>query len=122
MLTVMARAHVNWGRWIASCPNVNCNSAEEIHPWTGYECGHRACRENGFARTGPDTMFCCSECRTLATVEWPRNAEAIWDALNSRPNKEKRNWYPQDHELALRFGLPHGQTIVELAEEFGDRV
>src|SRR5690348_12446372 len=117
MDSVMARAHVNWGRWIAFCPNAYCNSAEELHPWSGYECGHKECRKAGFARPGPDTMFHCSECQTIATIEWPPDADAIWDTLNERPDKRKRTWYPLDHEHALLNNLPHGQSISELAEE-----
>jgi hypothetical protein len=92
-----ARAYVNWGRWVCDCPRADCNSAELLEP--------------------QQATFHCSYCRALAAVDWPPDADGIWDALARRPVPSTRNWFPAGHELALRAGLPHGQTVVDLAEE-----
>jgi hypothetical protein len=107
--TMRARAHVNHGRWIASCPNPDCNGAEELHPWSGYQCGHTACA----VTVHPETVFHCSYCRTVAAVDWPE--------LQKRPRVENRNWFPADHEQAVKWGLPHGQTVDELRVELTER-
>jgi hypothetical protein len=108
-----ARAHVNWGRWIATCPNPVCNNAEELHPWATYECGHRDCKLTEF----PDTLFHCSECKTIAPIEWPTNAHELWAELIRRPERSNRNWYPEGHELAVRWNLPNGQSVRDLERE-----
>lgn len=91
-----ARAYVNWGRWVADCPQ-NCGSALSL--------------ESGQA------TFHCSECHSLSVIEWPENMGEIMDALAERPVPRTRNWFPASHDLALRFGLPHGQTARQLREE-----
>lgn len=96
LITNRARAYVNFGRWIADCP-INCGSAMQLQP-------------------GQDT-FQCAECRFITSVEWPSNADAIWEALEKRPAKKFRNWFPSNHELALRSNCPHGQSTEELEEE-----
>lgn len=90
-----ARAYINYGRWIADCPT-GCKSAEQLE-------AHQS-------------LFCCHECKAMAPVEWPPNPEELWEALADRP-KGNRNWFPADHELALAFGAPHGQTPTQLREE-----
>lgn len=112
LATLVARAYVSWGRWVASCPNPDCESAEEVHPWLGYQCGHRNCRHTGRERT-----FMCSACRLVAPIEWPPNADELWSALEERPKVENRNWFPAEHELALRWGVPHGQSVNDLRRE-----
>lgn len=96
----MARAYVNYGRWVADCPT-GCGSALAL------------INEDG------DLMhvYACIECHALSTVDWPANAEEIWEALQERPYPRVRNWFPASHELALRTGLPHGQTPNDLREE-----
>lgn len=96
LITNKARAYVNFGRWIADCP-VNCGSALQLQPG--------------------QSMFHCPECTFITEVEWPDNADEIWEALNDRYAKRNRNWFPSDHELALRSGSPHGQTVAELRAE-----
>jgi hypothetical protein len=101
LLTERARAYVNQGRWIADCPRPHCGNAEEfLHP------------ENG-DRQG----FHCTNCHHIAPVEWPENAEAITAALAKRPVPQTRNWFPSNHELALRAGCPHGQSVADLEAE-----
>lgn len=96
IITSRARAYVNHGRWIAECP-VDCGCALKLKP------GQAA--------------FHCPECGTLSDIEWPGNSDEIWEVLNKRIAKKHRNWFPSGHTLALRGGLPHGQTVEELEEE-----
>lgn len=92
----LARAYVNYGRWIAECPSSD-GGALELDPHQG--------------------MFNCPECKALMPIEWPYDADAIWNELEKRPAARNRNWFPSGHDLALRSGRPHGQTIDELREE-----
>lgn len=96
LLTNKARAYVNFGRWIADCP-MNCGSAMQLSSGQG--------------------MFHCSECTFMTEVEWPSNPDEIWQALLERPAKKNRNWFPSNHELAVRSNNPHGQTPQELRDE-----
>jgi len=96
LLTNQARAYINFGRVIADCP-VDCGSAIQL-------------------QAGQST-FHCPECGYITTVEWPDNIDEIWEALNKRPAKRNRNWFPSNHTLALRSGSPHGQTVKELEDE-----
>lgn len=96
LLTNQARAYVNFGRWIADCP-IDCGSAMQLQP------GQAA--------------FHCPECGHLTTVEWPSNPDEIWEALGKRQAKRNRNWFPSGHQLALRSGSPHGQSVAELDAE-----
>jgi membrane-associated phospholipid phosphatase len=99
LLTNMARAYVNWGRWVADCPN---------------DCGGALAMERGQA------MFSCPECQYLGIIEWPGDVDGITEALAERPVPRTRNWFPSGHTLAERFGLPHGQTPAQLREEGRD--
>lgn len=117
LTTSYARAYVNWGRWIAVCPNPDCNSAEELHPWSEYTCTHRECRVTEF----PDSIFHCSNCHLITPIEWPMNAYEIWRELQNRPKEENRNWYPADHDQAVQWNLPHGQSVADLAAELAER-
>lgn len=99
LISNKARAYVNHGRWIAECP---------------YECGSAVVLQPG------EAAFHCSECLSISPVEWPLNAQDIWDALAERRLPRTRNWFPPSHDLALRAGLPHGQTPDELRTEQKD--
>jgi hypothetical protein len=99
LLTMKARAYVNYGRWIAEC-SADCGSARVLDPG--------------------QTFFHCSECGVISPVEWPGNAQEIWDALQERPAPRTRNWFPSGHTLALRSGCPHGQSVSELKQETRD--
>ena len=94
-----ARAYVNFGRWIADCP-LNCGNAVALEP-----------NQNQF--------FCNSAggCGHIAALEWPNNTAEIWDVLMERPMPKTRNWFPSNHDLALRSGSPHGQTVQALRDE-----
>lgn len=92
-----ARARVNWGRWIADCPELYCNNAEDLTPG--------------------QATFHCTVCRIVGPVEWPADADGIWSALLERPRPATRNWYPAGHDEAVRLGLPHGQSARALDDE-----
>lgn len=96
MITTRARAYVNHGRWIADCP-AECGSALALQPH--------------------DTTYHCRECKTLSAIEWPKDPDGIWEALMRRPFARNRNWFPEGHDLALRGGMPHGQTVKDLDDE-----
>lgn len=100
LLTARARARVNHGRWIADCPRRYCANAVRLTP-------------------GQATFHCAGDggCQMVATLEWPADADGIWDALQLRPVPSTRNWYPDGHVEAVRLGLPHGQTPTELLGE-----
>jgi hypothetical protein len=95
-----ALAHVNWGRWIAHCPRVDCKSASALDPHQG--------------------VFCCQDCLAVALVVWPDNADEIWDELERRPVRRTRNWFPAGHPWAEAAGQPTGQTVQDLADEFAE--
>lgn len=97
LLTERARAYLNHGRWISDCPRPYCGNAEGLSP----------------GQVG----FHCSNCGQIADVEWPPNAPEITAALDKRPVPQTRNWFPAGHELALRSGCPHGQTVADLEAE-----
>ena len=50
-------------------------------------------------------------------MEWPPDADAIWEVLAVRPVPHTRNWFPSGHKLALRSGAVHGQTVADLIAE-----
>lgn len=97
LLTDRARAYVNHGRWIADCTRQYCANAEKL--------------EAGQA------TFHCSNCQQTAPVEWPPDADEITAVLWRRPVPQTRNWFPAGHELALRSGTEHGQTVADLKTE-----
>lgn len=97
-----ALALVNHGRWIAHCPRPDCANAVELQPQQG--------------------AMSCEQCLAFALVHWPADAEGIWTELLRRPNEANRNWYPDGHEWALRAGLPTGQSVAQLREEYEQHV
>lgn len=100
LLTNKARAYVNWGRWIADCP-IDCGGALSLEPG--------------------QATFACPECHSLSQIDWPADADEIWEALKERPAPKFRNWFPAGHTLALRANCPHGQTPKQLREETAER-
>lgn len=103
MVTATARAYINHGRWVADCPRDLCTYAFELAP----EQATYVCR----TRQGKG-------CGMEAPIEWPPNADEIWAELERRPVESVRNWFPSGHPLAVAAGLPHGQTVADLAAEF----
>jgi hypothetical protein len=103
----VARAYVYSGEWVADCPRDGCANAEFLH---------RASRRGG-PRDVVQGFFRCSFCGTQASISWPGNQHAILAVLGRRPIPSTRNWYPSDHPVAVRFGLPHGQSVRDLEDE-----
>jgi hypothetical protein len=99
---MIARAYVNWGRWLADCPRDGCLYAFALKPGQErYECRTK----NG------------EGCGAEATIEWPADAEQIDAELKRRPLQQTRNWFPRDHELAVATNSPHGQSVADLRAE-----
>lgn len=106
VITERARAYVYAGDWVADCPR-GCGNTEHL-----------------FERTSPNGPRClrvgsyvCSYCKHLAPVEWPDSIEEIMSVLSLRPVPLNRNWYPSGHDVAIRFRIPHGQSVTDLVEE-----
>jgi hypothetical protein len=107
LITDAARAYVYNGMWVADCPQ-GCGGVEQLFD-AKYKGGPRVIRR---------TLFHCSYCHfATSRIEWPPNEQEIVDVLELRPVPHNRNWYPAGHETAIRFGIPHGQSVGELQEE-----
>lgn len=102
-----ARAYIYHGDWVADCPRPGCNNAEHLFASTS----------PGGPRVRKVDFFRCSSCGLEAFVDWPRNMLDLSQALMQRPIPHTRNWYPQDHPVAVRFGVPHGQSVKDLLDE-----
>ncbi len=109
LIEARARAYVYGGDWIADCPRP-CGNAEHLFRRTDPG-------RPDSPRLVPVTEFTCSYCRLTAPVEWPKNMPEIMEVLALRPVPHTRNWYPKDHEGAIRFRVPHGQSVADLKEE-----
>jgi hypothetical protein len=97
MSSPLARAYANNGKWIADCPRPHCTSAELLLPW--------------------QPQFHCRSCHAEAPCEWPRDAPQLSEVLAGRGNPKWMNWFPAGHEMALRHGCPHGQSVTDLLGE-----
>lgn len=65
-------------------------------------------------------MFHCGTddgCQLVVPIEWPANAQEIWDELQRRPVPGTRNWAPAGHPQAVATGHPDGQSVDELRAE-----
>ena len=91
-----ARAYVNHGRWIADCPR-GCGGAEAL--------------------TFGCASFTCSNCQWVTRALWADGWVEVERALAERPLPLNRNWFPEDHPLAIASGRPHGQTPDDLRAE-----
>jgi hypothetical protein len=100
LLTTTARAYVNFGRWVADCPRDGCSSALALAP-------------------GQATYHCGGEfgCQIVTEIDWPANADDIWQVLTQRPAPATRNWAPPGHRQAYATGHPTGQTVADLIAE-----
>lgn len=96
LLTNKALAYINWGRWIADCP-ADCGGALSLEP--------------------AQSILACPECHQISEIDWPSDADGIWEELTLRPVPRTRNWFPVGHPLALRAGCAHGQTVADLRDE-----
>jgi hypothetical protein len=74
-------------------------------------------RNQASARTVQKTAFHCTYCHMLSEIEWPDHMAEIMEVLALRPVPHNRNWYPKDHETAVKFRIEHGQTVQDLRDE-----
>lgn len=102
-----ARAYVLRGDWVADCPRPGCANVEFLFT-QGKINGPRMIRK---------PFYTCSYCGAQAEIGWARREVEIMEVLDRRPIPDTRNWYPHDHPDAIRFGVPHGQSIAELVAE-----
>jgi hypothetical protein len=102
-----AIAYVYSGEWVADCP-AGCNNVEFLYDQTTM---------NG-PRNRRRSFFRCSNCAyAVDRIIWPRREQEIIEILRKRPFPGTRNWYPQDHPVAIKFNIPHGQSIDDLRAE-----
>ena len=107
-----ARAYIYNGEWVADCPQEGCSNVEFVE--------QKRDQDRGVAGTRGDRMdvYFCSYCKTMATsIQWPANAEELLEILERRPMPHTRNWYPEGHLTALKFGIKDGETAAELRAE-----
>jgi hypothetical protein len=104
-----ARAYIYAGDWVSDCPRDGCGNVEHLF---------EPVQPRG-PRIRPKSFFICSHCGEQAVIDWPPQEfmYAAMTVLEKRPVPSNRNWYPADHETAVRFHLEHGQTVAELREE-----
>lgn len=108
MRRYVARAYINQGRWVADCPRPHCTNAQLLAPGQmTFDCG--------ILETG---LRSPSGCNLICEIDWPPNAAELLAELERRPVPGTRNWFPADHELAMRANCPHGQSVADLDTEF----
>jgi hypothetical protein len=109
LIQLKARAYVYSGDWVADCPRPECGNVEHLF---------EPLRPNG-PRIHQRPFFACSHCGLQGEIEWPPTdfMHAALEILMRRPVPSTRNWYPADHETAVRFRVEHGQTLDQLREE-----
>ncbi|MEU9323180.1 hypothetical protein AB0D91_05110 [Streptomyces canus] len=110
LIAAAARAYVYSGDWVADCPRIGCGSVEHL-----YERANP--RQPNSPRVAQKPEFHCSYCGQTAPIDWPAQLAEITAILMLRPVPHTRNWYPQDHDTAVRFRVPHGQSVEQLQEE-----
>lgn len=104
-----ARAYVYCGDWVADCGREGCSNVEHLFT---------SARPNG-PRILQRPFFSCSYCGYQTEIIWPE-ASFIADmmaVLMKRPIPNTRNWYPADHDTAVKFRIPHGQSVDDLKAE-----
>jgi hypothetical protein len=113
LITERALAFVYCGDWVAECPMPYCGNVEHLFDRVSP-------RVPTSPRLVPRAGFACSHCGLQVEIEWPEPdmIEGIMGVLNRRPVPHTRNWFPQDHPLAVRMGVKeHGQTVDDLKAE-----
>jgi hypothetical protein len=91
------QAYMYSGQWVADCCYPDCYNTQALI-------------------SGAMWYHCCN-CRHVAEVDWPVDAEQIDAALAIRPVPGTRNWAPAGHRQAIQCGFPEGQTVADLVEE-----
>jgi len=107
LLKTVARAYVYAGDWVADCPRPGCGNVDHLY---------LPIRKGG-PRTVQAPSFHCTYCGMDAVIEWPSDMGGLMEVLMLRPIPHTRNWYPADHETAVRFRIEHGQSVQQLREE-----
>lgn len=110
LITDKARAYVYAGNWVAECTRTECGGVEYLYALM-------TPRDPTSPRTVEKPVFHCTNCDMTAAIDWPSNRMEILAELMRRPVPETRNWYPANHDVAVRAHLPHGQSVAELREE-----
>ncbi len=115
LLKNMARAYVYHGDWVSDCPREGCGNVEHLF-------GRMNPRDPMSPRTVRHVVFHCTYCGMQAEIDWPTEGamDAILAVLMLRPVPHNRNWYPKDHTTAVRFRVPHGQSVDDLKQENRD--
>lgn len=120
-MTTLVQAYVNYGRWVADCPAVGCNSAAQLRGSAPPEPEISALiltdEQDKQMPWKRDEMFYCTACGQLAQVIWPDDEIGIFETLCERRNQANRNWYPNGHTFAVEHGLCCGQSVEELHVE-----
>lgn len=109
------------GLTVAYCPRSGCTNVELIFDeppvrtpgWVPPQEIYRPRKD-----AARPEVFRCSSCHHVAPLEWPDDYEAVARELERRPVPQNRNWYPRGHPWAVRSGVPDGQSVRELREEF----
>lgn len=113
LIAARARAYVYAGDWVADCPRA-CGNVEHL-----YLRANR--RDPNAPRVVQAPSFYCSYCKLgnaeTVPIEWPPDLADIMAVLMLRPVPHTRNWYPKDHDTALKYRVLHGQTVDELRAE-----
>lgn len=108
LVDARARAYVYSGDWVADCPRA-CGNVEHLYAPIS--------KRPGAPRTVRLPSFACSYCTMQAPIDWPPHMSEITAVLALRPIPHTRNWYPAGHPTAVRFRVPHGQSVEELRDE-----
>lgn len=104
-----ARAYIYHSEWVADCPRY-CGNVE-------YLFNKQNPRRKNSPRTLRKAQFVCSYCNLIAPIEWPENEHELMNVLMIRPVPHTRNWYPLNHQTAIKYNVAHGQTIKDLVQE-----
>lgn len=98
---MIADAYINHDRVVVDCP---------------YGCG------NAYKLMKNTSVILCEEpkggCGQEFQVRVDDKMSDLLAELRKRPAKTNRNWFPENHPLAVRGNMPHGQTVADLAAEF----
>jgi hypothetical protein len=84
-----ATARLDWGRFVADCPNPACANAMGVEP------GQELFRCEFPAGTPQAPRI--DGCRTVAPIDWPADPEAIWRAVADLPESQQQ-WRPEPDE------------------------
>lgn len=113
----MVEAFITKGMWVAACCRDGCANAEVIPmPDENFE----AFRLKWPLNQCTPECFVCTNCGMQAPIVWPPNFRELMDPLALRPVPQTRNWLPANHPLAVRSGIPHGQSVTDLWLENAD--